>query len=118
MKNLEFVCEERDAATCVYKLSGTLHGTTESYAFQDDARERMSAGVRKFVVDLGSVNHVDSSGIGIFATIIASAQTSQAKICLVALSARIRQAMELVKLLHFVSTAESVEAGLATLNRE
>jgi len=116
-RKLEFAAERPDASTVVYRLHGTLHGTAEGYAFQDDVRRRFTEGTRQLVVDLADVDHVDSSGIGIFATIVASARNTGARFAIAAMPARVEQVMRVVRLLDVIECGATVEDALARIRR-
>jgi anti-sigma B factor antagonist len=115
-KKLEVTTYCPDAATCVLHLRGTLHGTEEGYAFQDEVRRRFTEGAKKVVVDLSGVDHIDSSGIGIFATIVASSRNTGARVALAALPPRIEQVMRLVRLLDVVECAPTVDEAIGRLD--
>ena len=110
---LRYRSETPDADTRVFRLLGMLHGTPEGYAFQEDVRTRFAEGARRIVIDLSKVDHVDSSGIGIFATLAASAQKSQARLALAALPPRVEQVMRVVRILDVIEHAPTVEEALA-----
>ena len=87
--SLEVKAEQRDAATCVYRLSGVLYGTVEAYAFQEQTRQKVSEGVRKIVLDLGAVERIDSSGIGILVTVAFSTHRAGGAIVLASVPPRV-----------------------------
>ncbi len=115
-KKLEFAAERPDASTVIYRLRGTLHGTAEGYAFQDDVRRRLAEWTRKLVVDLQDVDHIDSSGIGIFATIVASSRNTGARFALAALPPRVEQVMRVVRLLDVIECGATVEDAIERIS--
>jgi anti-sigma B factor antagonist len=113
---LRFRSETPDAETRIFRLLGMLHGTPEGYAFQEEVRNRFAEGAHRIVIDLAKVDHVDSSGIGIFATLAASAQNAQAHLALAALPPRVEQVMKVVRILDVIEHAPTVEEALARLD--
>lgn len=101
--------------THVYRLSGSLHGSTESYAFQDEVRGRIAAGAAGIVLDLSAVERIDSSGIGILVALMFSAHKAGARFILSAVGERVRKALGLALLLDHIEQAESVDAALGRL---
>ena len=115
--SLEVKAEQRDAATCVYRLSGVLYGTVEAYAFQEQTRQKVSEGVRKIVLDLGAVERIDSSGIGILVTVAFSTHRAGGAIVLASVPPRVRDTLSIALLLDRIETADSVDEALGRLDR-
>ena len=107
---------EHESGALIYSLSGNLHGTPEGYAFQDDVRNRFSAGTRKIVIDLAEVDRIDSCGIGILAAIAMSSQSSGGGLVLASLPERIEQVLGVTHFLQFVEHAASVTEALEKLD--
>jgi anti-sigma B factor antagonist len=115
-KKLEFSANRRDDLTWIYTVSGHLYGLNNGYTFQDDVRERVSAGARKVVVDLSEVERIDSSGIGILASLMFSASQAGGGLVLAALPKRIEQLLSMAMLLDHIDHADSVDEALAKLD--
>jgi anti-anti-sigma factor len=115
-KKLEFTVSQRDDLTWIYTISGSLYGSTGGYAFQDDVRERVAAGARKIVIDLASVDRIDSSGIGILVSIMWSASQAGGALVVTALPKRVEHALSLAMLLDRIDRADTVEQALAKLD--
>jgi len=113
-KRLEFSAEPYDDAW-VYTVSGDLHGTGGGYEFQDDVRERVVTGARKIVVDLSSVNRIDSSGIGILVTVMWSASKAGGGLVLAGLQERVEKVLSIAMLLDHIDHADTVDAALRKL---
>jgi anti-anti-sigma factor len=116
-KKLEVGSEVRDDQTRVYTLSGCLFGSSEGYGFQEEVRKEIASGVTKIVIDLSSVEKIDSSGIGILVATMWSASQAGAGLVLAALSARVEKVMSIAMLLDHIEHADSVEDALAKLDR-
>ena len=103
-----------DAATGVriYRLNGTLTDSEETYAFLASARGQMSADPRPLLLDLGGVEHVTSTGVGIVAAIYKSAANANRVIALARLSRRNELILEVVQLLRFIATFDDERAAL------
>ena len=107
----------RDDETRVYTLSGSLFGSSDAYAFQEDVRQKIASGTRKVVIDLATVERIDSSGIGILVAIMWSASQGGAGLILAALSAKVEQVLSIAMLLDHIDHAASVEDALARLDQ-
>ena len=72
-----------DGDVVILELKGGLEGGPSSYQIKDVVREQLEAGQRKFLINLDKVNYVNSTGIGIMASIYSSISNAggQMKIC-------------------------------------
>jgi anti-anti-sigma factor len=96
----------------VYRLSGVLTDSEESYAFLASARDEMSADPRPLLLDLAGVEHVTSSGVGIVAAIYKSASNANRALALAGLSRRNEIILEVVQLLRFMVVFDDERAAL------
>ena len=115
-KKLEFEVSQRDEVTWIYTVSGNLYGSTGGYGFQDAVRDRVATGARKIVVDLSSVDRIDSTGIGILVTIMWSASQAGGRLVMTALPQRVERVLSLAMLLDHIDRAETVEEALTKLD--
>lgn len=115
-KKLEISSEVRDDRTRIYTLSGHLFGSSEGYGFQEEVRKEIASGVTRIVIDLSSVEKIDSSGIGILVATMWSASQAGAGLVLAALSARVEKVLSIAMLLDHIEHADSVEDALAKLD--
>ena len=114
---LEVHCEARDDQTVIYTLSGNLFGSPEGYGFQEEVRQKIAAGIKRIVVDLESIERIDSSGIGILVATMYSASRAGARMVLAAISKKVETVLSIAMLLDHIDHADSVEAALAMLDR-
>jgi anti-anti-sigma factor len=108
--------KEHESGTLIFALNGNLHGSPEGYEFQDEVRNRFSAGARRIIVDLAEVGRIDSCGIGILAAIAMSAQNAGGGLVLASLPQRIEQILGVTHFLEFVDHAGSIPEALQKLD--
>jgi anti-anti-sigma factor len=96
----------------VYRLSGVLTDSEESYAFLANAREETSADPRPLLLDLEGVEHVTSAGVGIIAAIYKSASNADQPIALAGLSRKNEIILEVVQLLRYIVVFDDERAAL------
>ena len=96
----------------ISSLSGKLTGTAASYEFLDDARTRIDAGLVNVILDLEHVDRVDSTGVGILASLYNSAHAKNGKVVIVHIASRAHSVLSVMHLLEFIKTAESIDAAL------
>jgi anti-sigma B factor antagonist len=112
---LEVESESRDDNTRIYSLSGALFASDDAYAFQQQVRDEIAGGAHKIVIDLSSVEKIDSSGIGILVALMWSASRAGGALVLAAIPSRVEKILEIAKLLDHIDHAESEAAALAML---
>jgi anti-anti-sigma regulatory factor len=93
-------------------LNGALTDSEESYTFLASARDQMSADPRPLLLDLGEVEHVTSTGVGIVTAIYKSASVANRAIALARLSRRNELILEVVQLLRFIAAFDDERAAL------
>jgi anti-anti-sigma regulatory factor len=104
-----------DATTGVriHRLHGALTDSEECYAFLASARGEMSADPRPLLLDLGGVEQVTSTGVGIVTAVYKSAANANRAIALASLSRRNEIILEVVQLLRFIAAFDDERAALA-----
>jgi anti-anti-sigma factor len=114
---LEVASESRDDRTWVYTLSGSLFGSTEGYAFQEEVRQKIASGVTRIVIDLAAVEKIDSSGIGILVALMWSASSGGAGLVLASLSKTVEKVLAIAMLLDHIDHADTIPDALDRLDR-
>jgi anti-anti-sigma factor len=115
-KKLEVASEARDDQTWIYTLSGSLFGSKEGYALQEEVQQKIASGVRKIVIDLASVESIDSSGVGILVAMMWSVSQGGAGLILASISDRVEKVLSLAMLLDHIDHADTVHNALARLD--
>jgi len=100
----------------IFKISGTLCAHQTCYSFLDDVRSSISGGAGKMIVDLDGVEKLDSSGVGILASIINSADNAGVRLVFSGLSERTERPIVIVGLMKVMKIAPTLEDALLNLN--
>ena len=82
----------------IYRLSGGLTGSAESYQFLEDLRKQTRKHPSSVVINLEQVEHVSSAGVGILAACYTSATNADKRLCLSHVSNRVRMILDVVKI--------------------
>jgi anti-anti-sigma factor len=109
--------EDTDRHAVVCTLTGKLIGKAASYAFLDDVRQRIERGCIHVIVDLAAVDRIDSTGVGILASIYTSAHRRDGRVFVVKADARARDVLSIMRLMDFLETAETADAALGMVHR-
>lgn len=99
----------------VFVLEGSLIHADGALELIENFDLRMSEGVRKFIIDLSSVAHVNSSGLGVFLTLRAKCTNSGGELVFAAPSQYLMQLFTVTKLLSLLTITSSVEEALESL---
>ena len=116
VSKLEIEVATPDPRTLVCTLSGSLHGTAQAYAFQEDVQNKISAGSNHVVLDLGGLQRIDSSGLGILIALMYAASSAGGRLILASAQERITKALGIALLLDRIERADSTAEALARLS--
>ena len=96
----------------VLDLSGRVTAGEAVQLFRKTVRQFIDEGRRKFLVNLGGVSFIDSSGLGEFVTTYASLQSRGGEIKLLNLKKRIKDLLQMTKLLTVFDCHDDEAAAL------
>lgn len=99
----------------IFTLSGTLLGENDGMPLADDFNDLMEEGVKTFILDLGELKHINSSGLGVFITLLTRARKKDGELLLVNPSDHIRNLMIITKLHSIFQIFDNLEDALASL---
>jgi anti-sigma B factor antagonist len=96
----------------VIELAGEVTGASE--AALSDAYERAATeGIRAVMLDFGSLQYMNSSGIGLLVTLLVRANRNRQRMLAFGLSDHYRQIFELTRLDEAIAIHETEDAALA-----
>lgn len=108
MAELKFTMENKgDIAVIVFE--GSIHMGGGDLILKDAVRNLIDGGTKKLVLDLSKVTTIDSVGIGQLVGLAASARKQGGEIRLAALTKKIRDLMEIVRLNTVFSCHDTVD---------
>jgi len=110
-------CREQQGVH-VYEVSGSLRGHPDCYSFLDDVRNSISEGAGKVIVDLKGVDRMDSSGVGILASIVNSADNASAVLRFSGLTERTEKPITIVGLMRVMQISPTVEDALQQMSAD
>ena len=99
---------------CVLDLSGNL--TVEAVAqLREAIQGQLSNGERKFLLNLGEVSYIDSSGLGVLVWAYTSVRNKGGDVKLLSLTAKVKDLMQMTKLLTVFDTYDSESRAIGAL---
>jgi anti-anti-sigma factor len=103
----------RKHGVLIYHIKGYLTDDAHSYELVRHVRQRIAAENKKIIVDLSGVDLINSSGIGVIATIITSSKNAEVDLLFAAIPRNVEQIMAIVGLTHVMKTFPTLDEALA-----
>jgi anti-sigma B factor antagonist len=117
METVNFTSErhtEAGSKVSVYHPRGKLNGHPECFAWLEEVRRDIRDGASRLVLNLKDVSKIDSTGIGILASMHVSAVNAGGKLCLTGLNEKQRLLLESTWLLRVIPAAEDEANAIRT----
>lgn len=99
-------------------VQGRVWGTIEAYQLKDEVRVQLAQGRRRFLIDLGAVDAVNSVGTGILISALIGIQREGGRLAVAGLNDRSRTALDLVGVLPLLELHDTPESALAAIRRD
>lgn len=99
-------------ATQIWKLKGKMVSGQCCYDFLDSVRENIAGGQHYPVLDLSGISWVNSTGVGVIASIFNAAKDAGGALLLVKPNDRVQSILTVVNLWPVVSVFDSVDEAL------
>ncbi|MFM2376923.1 MAG: hypothetical protein RLZZ165_2020 [Bacteroidota bacterium] len=112
---MKFEFEGKDPLTGVFRLSGSMIGETHGMPLVEALNEQMGNGYLLFILDLTDLKHINSSGLGVFITLLTRARKKDGEVVIVNPSQSIRSLFMITKLNSIFSIYDTVEAAIEGL---
>jgi anti-sigma B factor antagonist len=100
----------------IVDLSGRIIFGDETTALRDKVKELLTTN-RQVVLNLGDVNYIDSSGLGTLVGLYSSARASGGDIKLASLTKRVRDLLQITKLLTVFDTHDDVDQAVRAFEK-
>ncbi|MFQ5674996.1 MAG: STAS domain-containing protein [bacterium] len=108
---MKMIEKEQDSAV-ILELSGKIMGGPDATLLNDKLHELIEAGKTKIVADLGGVNWMNSSGLGILIGGLTTMRNNGGDLKLANITDRIQSLLMITKLLTVFETFETVEKAI------
>lgn len=117
MNKVPFTVDKRTesaGSVMVYKAHGQLNGQPDCFQWLEEVRRGIQAGQKCLVLNLSDVSRIDSTGVGIIASLHVSAANAGGKLCLTGLTDRQRLLLESTWLLRVIQSADDESQAIRT----
>lgn len=112
---MEFTYEANEKAG-VFLLKGNLIGENDGIALTEAFAEHLGSEVKHFVIDLGELQHINSSGLGVLITLLTKARKVGGDVFLANPSDYIRNLLLITKLNSIFSIFDSQTEALESIS--
>jgi anti-sigma B factor antagonist len=102
--------------TLVIELKGKIMGGPESTVFHDRLKEAISQGQKKVVIDLGGVEWMNSSGLGLLISGFTTLRNAGGEMKLARATDKIESLLVITKLNSVFETHSSVDEAVSSFN--
>ncbi|KAA0226649.1 STAS domain-containing protein [bacterium] len=108
------VREKNVGNTVVLELSGKIMGGPDASLLNDKLHELIDKGQTKIIADIGGVEWMNSSGLGILISGLTTMRNNGGELKLANVTERIQSLLMITKLLTVFETYESVDQAIAS----
>lgn len=114
--NMTYTHELKDNIV-IFKLEGNMLGTSENDQLKMDVINYLDKGTNKFVVDLTNLKHINSTGLGVFITILTKIKSKGGEMVLSNPALSIANLLKITKLSSVFHITKSIEESVQYLNK-
>ena len=108
---MKFSSRQVDQVT-VFDLKGGLEGGQDSYKIKEVVTDMLEQGQRKFLLNLDKVDYVNSTGIGIIASVFSSISNADGVMKICNANDKVSRVMMVTKLLEVFDSYHEEEEAL------
>jgi anti-sigma B factor antagonist len=109
---MKFEFEKKGPITGMFRLHGSLIGETDGMPLAEAFNEQMENGFLHFILDITELKHINSSGLGVFITLLTKARKKDGDVVIVNPSENIRSLLLITKLNSIFHIYDTVEDAI------
>jgi anti-sigma B factor antagonist len=107
---------ERHGSVLVMNMKGKIMGGPDANTFREELKGHIEDGVKKVVVDLGKVDWMNSSGLGILIGGLTTVKNAGGEMKLARVTDKIKSLLMITKLVQVFDSHETVESAIAAFS--
>lgn len=100
----------------VMELKGKIMGGPDATIFRDELKKHLDADIKKVVVDLGKVDWMNSSGLGILIGGLTTVKNAEGEMKLARVTDKIKSLLMITKLVQVFQSYDDVESAIASFS--
>ena len=107
--------EDEKGDVAVISLSGKIMGGSDSTMFHGKVHECLDSGKKKIIVDLTSVEWMNSSGLGMLTAALTTVKKSQGDLIIAGATANIQNLLNITQLVRVFRVYDTIEDALRSI---
>lgn len=107
--------KELKSGIVLFELEGNIVGGPDAMTLNDDVHKLINSGTKKFIVDMKSVEHINSSGLGILIASLNAVRQAGGDLKIANASSRVLELLKITKLNQIFESFKSVDEAVKNL---
>ncbi len=107
--------KELDGGIILFEIEGNIVGGPDAMSLNDEVRRLIEGGKKKFIIDMGSVEHINSSGLGILIASLNVVRQAGGDLKVANVSPRVLDLLKITKLNQIFESYKSIDEALKNL---
>lgn len=106
---------ELEGGVVVFEIEGNIVGGPDAMNLNEEVRRLVDEGKKKFVIDMHSVEHINSSGLGILIASLNTVHQAGGELKVASVSSRVIELLKITKLAQIFESYKSVDEAVKDL---
>jgi len=107
--------KELNGGVILFELEGNIVGGPDAMTLNDEVHKLISGGTKKFIVDMKSVEHINSSGLGILIASLNAVRQAGGDLKIANASPRVLDLLKITKLNQIFESYKSIDDAVKKL---
>ena len=107
--------KELNGGIVLFEIEGNIVGGPDAMSLNDEVHKLVNKGMRKFVIDVKSVEHINSSGLGILIASLNAVRQTGGNLRIANASAKVIELLKITKLNQIFESYSSVDEAVKSL---
>jgi anti-sigma B factor antagonist len=107
--------KELKGGVVLLEVEGNIVGGPDAMSLNDEVHKLVNSGTKKFIIDMKSVEHINSSGLGILIASLNAVRQAGGDLKIANASPRVLDLLKITKLNQIFESYESVDEALKNL---
>jgi anti-sigma B factor antagonist len=107
--------KELKTGVVLFEVEGNIVGGPDAMTLNDEVHKLINSGTKKFIVDMKSVEHINSSGLGILIASLNAVRQAGGDLKIANASARVLELLKITKLNQIFESYKSIDEAAEKL---
>ena len=107
--------KELKSGVVLFEVEGNIVGGPDAMTLNEEVHKLVSAGTKRFIVDMESVEHINSSGLGILIASLNTVRQAGGDLKIANASPRVLELLKITKLNQIFESFKSVDDAVKNL---